>query len=114
LLERKEIAMADAMRHVLFQDIKPYDVVDSLDELHGPSAGVVILPRAVYWGPDPKADLDTDDGIAKAYQAVLREGVVADLSALLSREVLVRSWNDLALPDRVRGLWESRFPELTA
>jgi hypothetical protein len=34
-----------------FRDIKPYAVVDSLDQLRGPAGGVVELPHSVLWAP---------------------------------------------------------------
>ena len=51
-------------------------------------------------------------GIRKAYQAVLREGTADDQAFILNRDVLQREWAELALPDRVRVMWESRFPQL--
>jgi len=101
-------------RRVLYQDVKPYDAPASLDALRGPGGGVLPLPRHIYWGPDADADLDTIGGITKAYQAILREGSSDAQEELLNREALIRSWDDLLLPSRVRALWESRFPELTA
>ena len=105
--------MVDTKR-VLFQDIKPYAVPSSLDDLYGPAEGVLHLPRNVYWGPMSTVDLSAQGGISKAYQAVLREGREIDLVMLLNRDVLLRSWAGLMLPDRVRDLWETRFPELAA
>ena len=99
---------------VLYQDIKPYDVPASLGALQGPSTGVLTLPLDVYWGPDPDADLDTLSGVTKAYQAILREGASDVQETLLNRDVLLQTWDELLLPVRVRSLWESRFPELTA
>jgi hypothetical protein len=95
---------------VLFQDVKPVDVVTSLDGLHGPATG----PLEVYWGPEPLVDLASPSDVAKAYQAVLREGDAGAQEALLDRELLVRTWPDLMLPERVRATWEARFPELAA
>ncbi|WP_159573500.1 transcriptional regulator [Curtobacterium sp. 18060] len=99
---------------VLYQDIKPYDIPTSLDALSGPGRGVLTLPLDVYWGPDSDADLDTVSGVTKAYQAILREGASEMQETLLNRDVLLRTWDELLLPVRVRSLWESRFPELTA
>ncbi len=99
---------------VLYQDIKPYDVPKSLGALQGPSSGVLTLPLDVYWGPESDADLDTLSGVTKAYQAILREGASEVQEALLNRDVLLQTWDELLLPVRVRSLWESRFPELTA
>jgi hypothetical protein len=99
---------------VLYQDIKPYGVPTSLCALCGPSNGILTLPLDVYWGPDPEADLATLSGVTKAYQAILREGASELQEALLNRDVLMRTWDELLLPVRVRSQWESRFPELTA
>lgn len=99
---------------VFYRDIKPYDAPARLEDLHGPGTGRVELPLHVYWGPQPTVDLDTVGGVVKAYQATLREGRVADQVELLNRDVLIRIWPELMLPDRVRELWEGRFPELTA
>ncbi|AQX81361.1 hypothetical protein BWO91_16580 [Plantibacter flavus] len=98
---------------VFYEDIKPYDVPASLDELHGPEHGLLDLPITVYWGPASIVDLDTPGGIAKAYQAVLREGRVSDQITLLNQRRLVQVWPELLLPTRVRELWETRFPPLS-
>lgn len=99
-------------RRVFFRDTKPYEVPESLDKLRGPTGGVIELPHSVYWGPDRTVSLDTPSGIRKAYQAVLREGTADDQAFILNRDVLQREWAELALPDRVRVMWESRFPQL--
>lgn len=97
---------------VFFRDIKPYEVPASLNDLRGPAAGSIELPHAVYWGPDRRVDLDTVDGSVKAYQAVIREGTAEDQSQILNRDRLLGLWASLTLPDRVRLVWEERFPEL--
>jgi len=97
---------------VLYQDVIPYETPRSLDALRGPAAGVVILPRSVYWGPDPSANLDTRSGLHKAYRNLIREGTGELQEALLNADLLRRVWPGLALPHRCRALWESRFPDL--
>lgn len=99
---------------VFYRDVKPYEVPARLEELRGPAHGPVRLPVSVYWGPDPVADLDTQGGVIKAYQAVLREGQVADQVALLNPVRLMDVWSELLLPARARALWESRFPQLAS
>jgi hypothetical protein len=44
----------------------------------------------------------------------LAEGLVADQVEILNRERLIAVRPELMLPQRVRELWESRFPELRA
>ncbi len=111
-LDQDTAAAPAAKRRVFFRDTKPYEVPASLDELQGPAGGVLELPHSVYWGPERSADLDTPAGIRKTYQAALNEGTAAEQARLLNRDVLLREWGELALPDRVRVMWESRFPEL--
>ena len=98
---------------VYFRDIKPYAVVDSLDQLHGPAGGVVELSHWVLWAPGGgRVDLGQPGGVGLAYRAVLSEGTVEDLVRVLNRDRLIAAWPDLMLPRRVRDMWESRFPEL--
>ncbi|CAN5319582.1 hypothetical protein BH09ACT6_BH09ACT6_02920 [soil metagenome] len=101
-------------KRVRFQDVKPYDAPQQLDELRGPATGTVQLPPWVYWGPNPIVDLGTEWGVIKVYQATIQEGSAADQVQLLNRDVLISIWTELRMPPRVRQLWESRFPELTA
>lgn len=102
------------MNRVRFRDIKPYAVVDDLDELQGPRTGVIELPHRVFWQHDTRFDLTTFGGARTAYQELLAEGQKKDLVQFLNRELLVRIWPQLRLDPRVRELWESRFPELVS
>lgn len=97
---------------VLIQDVVPYELPRSLDKLTGPENGILQLPNAVHWGPDPRADLSTRDGVQKAYGALIREGTAAQQEQLLNRHLLLSAWTVLRLPQRCRALWEARFPEL--
>lgn len=100
---------------VYFRDVKPYAVVDSLDQLHGPARGMVELSHSVLWAPGGGCvDLDEPGGIVMAYQAVLTEGTVEDLEKVLHRDRLIAVWPELILDRRVRELWESRFAELAS
>lgn len=101
-------------RRVFFRDIKPYETPSAIEDLRGPAGGVLELPHSIYWGPDRTVDLDTQAGIRKTYQAALREGTAQEQMQILNREVLLTNWSELALPDRVRSLWEEQFPELRA
>ncbi|MDN5763693.1 MAG: transcriptional regulator [Microlunatus sp.] len=98
---------------VFFRDVKPYAIVDDLDQLRGPAGGVVELSHSVLWAPGgPYVDLDEPGGRGLAYRAVLAEGTVEDLAQILNRDQLIAAWPELMLPRRVREMWESRFPEL--
>lgn len=48
------------------------------------------------------------------YRVVITEGSLGDQTALLHPDVLVSIWDGLVLPERVRTLWENRFPVLRA
>ncbi len=98
---------------VFFRDVKPYAIVDDLDQLRGPAGGIVELSHSVWWAPGgPYVHLDEPGGIRLAYRAVLNEGTVDDLVQILHRDQLIEVWPELMLPRRVREMWQSRFPEL--
>lgn len=99
---------------ILFRDVKPYDTPTTLHALQGPAGGILELPLAAYWGPNPVVDLDTFDGVDKAYTALISNGRTSDQEALMNRERLIKVWPELALPARAQSIWESRFPELQA
>lgn len=99
---------------VFYRDVKPYEAPEDLGLLAGPGTGELQLPTNVYWGPWGTVDLNIPSDVLKAYQAVLREGRASDQVELLNRDLLAQVWSELSLPDRVRELWETRFPELRA
>jgi hypothetical protein len=93
--------------------VKPYAIVESLDQLRGPAGGTVELSHSVLWAPGGGlVDLNRPGALRMAYRAVLNEGTVEDLVRVLNRDVLVAVWPELLLPLRVLAMWESRFPEL--
>ena len=97
-----------------FQDVKPHDAPASLDDLHGPRAGELVLPHHVHWGPRRDVNLSREGDVLTAYQATISESMVADQVTILNRSLLLELWPKLILSNRVRNLWESRFPELAA
>jgi hypothetical protein len=98
---------------VFFRDVKPYAIVDSLDQLRGPARGTVELSHSVLWAPvGGLVDLDRPGVLRMAYRAVLNEGTVEDLVRVINPDVLIAVWPELLLPLRVLAMWESRFPEL--
>lgn len=91
---------------------RPYFVAESLDDLHGPTSGIVTLPAWLDWSPRPEYDLDDPRRLARFYEVVLREGTPEAFGDYLDGSTLKRLWARLYLPARVVALWESRFPEL--
>ena len=98
---------------VRFRDVKPCHAPTTLDALRGPYYGLIDLPHGVRWQED-RVGIDVDDmgGRRMAYQALLTEGRVAEQERLLNRDRLIELWPVLNLDQRVRDLWETRFPEL--
>ncbi|MCS6711719.1 transcriptional regulator [Brachybacterium sp. EF45031] len=102
-------------QRVRFRDIKPYSIVDSLDELTGPSAGQITLPVDVHWsGPRSTFDVQDRDDLQQAYQSILSNGRREHLVEFLHKDLLLTVWPVLALDRRVLDLWCDRFPEIAA
>jgi hypothetical protein len=93
-----------------YQDQRRYVVAVSLDELRGPTAGVVRLDSRLDWSGDPGYDLGDDGDLAALYQTVLNEAAVPDLNRWLDAPTLRRLWPTLWLPVGVRTAWLTRFP----
>ncbi|WIM98657.1 hypothetical protein ACTOB_002263 [Actinoplanes oblitus] len=111
--ERREPASRPPADYLPYGDRKPYVVAETLSALHGPTRGVIALPRHLDWSGHPEYDLSRPARLATMYKVVLTEaGSVADLNAWLSGELLVRLWSSLWLPPQLRKRWEERFPEL--
>ncbi len=97
-----------------YVDQRHYVVPVSLAELDGPVGGVVTLGRHLDWSGDATYDLDEPGDLQVLYQTVLNQAAtVADLREWLDGDTLRRLWPELWLPDRLRALWQARFPELT-
>lgn len=93
--------------------VRPYTVPETLDELTGPTSGVVELPGHLDWGPRREYNLDDFSDSRLLYMRVIRESThVEDLRRFLNAQVLTRLWPQLVLPARVRALWQDRFPSL--
>jgi hypothetical protein len=101
--------------YVPYGDRKPYVVAESLDELRGPTAGNVTLPRHLDWSGRGVYDLDKPARLASMYKTVLNEAAtVDDLRTWIDGRQLVRLWPTFWLPASLRRAWEQRFPELAA
>lgn len=104
-----------AEERIRFRDIKPYDIVDSLDDLAGPAEGAVTLPVDVYWsGLRSTFDVADERERRVVYKAALSNGRREHIIEFVNRDLLLQSWGRLALDDRVIDLWRNAFPEIAA
>ena len=102
-----------AQPRTLYEDGRPYTVPESLEELTGPTTGVVELPTRLDWSEQGRYDLSDPRQRNLMYEVVIRESMqVEDLRAFIDGATLARVWRRLWLPRKVRDLWESRFPGL--
>jgi len=96
-----------------YADRRPYVVIGRLDELRGPTGGVVTLDRRLHWSGVASFDLDNPRRLASLYETVLREASHPnDLVRWLDGPTLIRLWSNLVLPPQTRSVWETRFKEL--
>ncbi len=102
-----------AQPRMLYEAGRPYTVPDSLEELSGPTTGVVELPWHLDWSEQHRYDLSDVRQLTLMYERVIRESMrLEDLRAYLHGPTLRHVWRRLWLPRKVRLLWESRFPNL--
>ncbi|MFE6627610.1 MULTISPECIES: hypothetical protein [Streptomyces] len=88
----------------------------SLDELRGPTHGVVDLPPHVAWSGMTSYDLGKPRQRMGLYRTVLHEGLDDDLPRYLNQDLLLELWPVLrTLVGRsVRAVWEDAFPQLAS
>ncbi|MFI5975805.1 hypothetical protein [Streptomyces sp. NPDC051452] len=89
---------------------------ESLEELRGPTQGIVQLPLHVAWSGMTSYDLGKPRQRMGLYRTVLHEGLRDDLPQFLNRDLLLQMWPVLrTLVGRtVRTVWEEAFPQLAA
>jgi hypothetical protein len=105
--------MAATVARGAFARYRPVVTVASLEELDGPTDGVVHLPHHLDWGPNPDYALADPGRLAMLYAVVLSEAsTVGDLVRFINDGMLQEIWTTLNLPERVRRRWEERFPSL--
>lgn len=95
-----------------YADHIPYQMPESLADLHGPTSGTVEVGGHIDTSLRPVYDLADLARRWSLYLRVVRSGTAAEQTALLDRTTLVRLWPTLVLPQRCRDLWEAEFPEL--
>jgi hypothetical protein len=104
-----------AQPRILYEDGRPYTVPETLEELTGPTSGVVELPLRLDWSEQGRYDLSDPKQLCLMYEVVIRESMAEDdLRAYLNGAVLRKVWPRLWLPRKVRQLWEARFRVLSA
>ena len=101
-------------RGYVYADHIPYVTPDSLDDLRGPTSGVVTVGPHIDTSLNPVYEVSDPRRARELYGATVRDGSVVDQVRILDRRLLLRLWPQLNLPTRCRALWEQRFPELAA
>ncbi|MFJ8347928.1 hypothetical protein ACIQ9J_16425 [Streptomyces sp. NPDC094153] len=89
---------------------------ESLDELHGPTQGIVELPLHMAWSGMTSYDMGKPRQRMGLYRTVLHEGLRDDLPRYLNQDLLLQLWPVLrTLVGRtVRTVWEDAFPQLAS
>ncbi|WP_210589054.1 hypothetical protein [Streptomyces sp. GESEQ-35] len=89
---------------------------ESLDELHGPTQGIVELPLHMAWSGMTSYDMSKPRQRMGLYRTVLHEGLRNDLPRYLNQDLLLQLWPVLrTLVGRtVRAVWEDAFPQLAS
>lgn len=109
---------ADRMRAVSrgyrFADHIPYSTPSGLDELRGPTTGLVRVRPHIDTSQDPVYDLSDEGDLIALYSAVVRSGTGDEQGMLLDRATLERLWPVLVLPRACRDTWTDRFGNLRA
>ncbi|MGQ4477812.1 hypothetical protein [Streptomyces sp. SAS_276] len=115
-LTPSELSSAVAEDLALYREKFRCRLPGSLDELRGPSRGVVELPLHVAWSGMTSFDLSRPRQCMGLYRTVLHEGLRDDLPRYLNQDLLLRQWPVLrTLVGRtVRAVWEEAFPQLAS
>jgi hypothetical protein len=86
----------------------------SLDELTGPSGGVVELPVDLAWSGDRSFDLADPVQRYLYHMTVLTAAVTSEhYTNWLNAGLLQADWGRLRLPGPLRSVWQRHFPELS-
>ncbi|WP_326755239.1 hypothetical protein OH738_09950 [Streptomyces hirsutus] len=89
---------------------------ESLDELHGPTQGVVELPLHMAWSGMASYNLGKPRQRMGLYRTVLHEGLRDGLPRYLDQDLLLHLWPALRtlIGRTVRVVWEDAFPQLAS
>jgi hypothetical protein len=86
----------------------------SLDELHGPAAGVIEPPRSIWWSGEPTVDLGDRGRAAVFYEQLLDKGTAGDIAEWANGDLLAGLWPTMGGRSEVRRGWEDANPRLAA
>ncbi|MDQ8703553.1 hypothetical protein RCO28_13810 [Streptomyces sp. LHD-70] len=89
---------------------------ESLDDLHGPTQGVIELPLHIAWSGLTSYDMRNPRQRMGLYRTVLHEGLREDLPRYLNQDLLLQLWPVLRMlvGRTVRAVWEDAFPQLAS
>lgn len=71
--------------------------------------GRIRLPLHLKWSGPREYDLSDPKERLRVYEIVLREGRAEDIRRFIDPDEVLRLWNELVLPDRVRAAWADYF-----
>ncbi|MGW3108274.1 hypothetical protein [Streptomyces sp. NPDC001100] len=112
----RNLSSAEAEDLALYREKFRRRLPESLDELRGPTHGVVELPLHVAWSGMTSYDMGNPRQRMGLYRTVLHEGLRDDLPRFLDQNLLLQMWPVLrTLVGRtVRTVWEDAFPQLAS
>ncbi|MFD6315799.1 hypothetical protein [Streptomyces nigra] len=112
----RNLSGADAEDLALYREKFVQRLPKSLDELRGPTHGVVELPLHMAWSGMTSYEMGKPRQRMGLYRTVLHEGPHDDLPLYLNQDLLLPLWPVLrTLVGRtVRTVWEDAFPELAS
>jgi hypothetical protein len=85
--------------------------------LHGPSSGLVVPPRRLWWSGNEGAAFDLSDRAqaAELYEAVLEAArAYHDITDHLDAGLLVELWPELGMRRATRQAWEAAHSVLAS
>ncbi|MEE1764530.1 hypothetical protein [Streptomyces sp. SP18BB07] len=112
----RDVSGADAEDLALYREKFRRRLPESLNNLRGPTHGVVDLPLHMASSGMTSYDLGKPRQLMGLYRTVLHEGLRDDLPRYLNRDLLLQLWPVLRpLAGRtVRAVWEDAFPQLAS